>query len=86
MASCERDDRCNAVMRSKALSMKQATNDDVRPSARVQSAKAEPFVQRTFHLGKPLIDLTKANALAAELEDLERIARMGLNAGEASHP
>ena len=31
------------------------------------------FVQRTFNMGEPLVDLTKANQLAGELEDLEFI-------------
>lgn len=35
-----------------------------------------PFIQRTFHMGEPLVDLTKANQLAAELEDEELIAKM----------
>lgn len=29
------------------------------------------FVQKTFHLGAPLVDLTKANQLAGDLEDEE---------------
>lgn len=40
-------------------------------------ARAVPrFVQRTFDLGPPLVDLTKANQLAGELEDAEIIAKM----------
>lgn len=35
-----------------------------------------PFVQRTFNMGKPLVDLTKALAVADALDDEERIARM----------
>lgn len=35
-----------------------------------------PFVQRTFHTGVPLVDLTKANQIAAELEDEELIEKM----------
>ncbi len=34
------------------------------------------FVQRTFDCGPPLVDLTKANQLAGELEDQEIIAKM----------
>ncbi len=34
------------------------------------------FVQRSFNLGPPLVDLTKANQLAGELEDAEIIAKM----------
>ena len=40
------------------------------------SAPARPvprFVQRTFDCGPPLVDLTRANKLAGELEDLEFI-------------
>ncbi len=29
-----------------------------------------PFIQRTFDMGVPLVDLTKANQLVGELEDL----------------
>ena len=35
-----------------------------------------PFIQRTFDMGEPLVDLTKANQLAAELEDEELIEKM----------
>lgn len=35
-----------------------------------------PFIQRTHNMGVPLVDLTKANQLAAELEDEELIAKM----------
>ena len=35
-----------------------------------------PFIQRTHDMGVPLVDLTKANQLAAELEDEELIAKM----------
>ncbi|RCW70454.1 type II toxin-antitoxin system Phd/YefM family antitoxin [Pseudorhodoferax soli] len=35
-----------------------------------------PFVQRTYSTGVPLVDLTRANQLAAELEDEELMAKM----------
>jgi prevent-host-death family protein len=35
-----------------------------------------PFVQRTFRMGKPLIDMTRLNKLAGELEDQEVIAKL----------
>ena len=35
-----------------------------------------PFIQRTFHTGVPLLDLTKANQLAAALEDEELVEKM----------
>jgi prevent-host-death family protein len=38
------------------------------------------FVQRTFNMGVPLVDLIKANQLAGELEDQEIIAKMARGA------
>ena len=35
-----------------------------------------PFIQRTFHTGVPLVDLTKASQLAAALEDEELVEKM----------
>ena len=67
------------AMREQDRSFKQALNDAVRAGLRKPAgaaAKPARFVQRTFKLGRPLVDLTKANALAGELEDAELIARM----------
>jgi hypothetical protein len=66
------------AMREQDLSFKQALNDAVRAGLRKPRASAAParFVQRSFELGRPLVDLTKATALAGELEDAELIARM----------
>ncbi len=66
------------AMREQDLSFKQALNDAVRTGMRkpAASAKAARFVQRSFKLGRPLVDLTKANALAGELEDAELVQRM----------
>jgi hypothetical protein len=65
-------------MREQDLSFKQALNDAVRAGMRkpATSAKAARFVQRSFKLGRPLVDLTKANALVGELEDVELAQRM----------
>lgn len=38
------------------------------------------FVQPTFAMGQPLVDLTRANQLAADLEDQEILARMARGA------
>lgn len=38
--------------------------------------KLPRFVQRSYRLGRPLVNLTKANTLAAKLEDVELDARM----------
>lgn len=38
------------------------------------------FVQPTFAMGEPLVDLTKANQLAGELEDQEILAKLARGA------
>ena len=45
-------------------------------AAHAPSHDIAPFVQRTFHTGVPLVDWTKANQLAAELDDEELVAKM----------
>jgi predicted transcriptional regulator len=37
--------------------------------ASAAEAKKRAFRQKTFNMGKPLVDLTKASQLAAQLED-----------------
>ncbi len=67
------------AMHERDSSFKQTLNDAVRAGLRKpagRGAKPARFVQRTFKMGRPLVDLTKANALAGELEDAELIARM----------
>lgn len=56
---------------------KQVLNDTVRAGLAAPAARAEPFAQPVFSLGRPRIDLTKALALADDLEDQERVVRMG---------
>lgn len=56
---------------------KQVLNDAVRAGLALPAVRAEPFVQPVFSLGRPRIDLTKALALADDLEDRERVAGMG---------
>lgn len=58
------------AMRERGLSFKQALNQAVRAGvANVSGAKIEPFRQRSFSLGRPRVDLTKALSLAGELDD-----------------
>jgi hypothetical protein len=54
---------------------KQVLNDAVRAGLKRPPARVPPFKQRVFSLGKPKVDLTKAGALAAELEDQEILAK-----------
>jgi hypothetical protein len=65
------------AMRERGEPFKQVLNNAVRDGLRMAQEKPEkPFRQRTFDMGLPLVDLTKVNALAAELEDQELIAKL----------
>ncbi|MEW6708050.1 MAG: hypothetical protein AB1430_24650 [Pseudomonadota bacterium] len=55
---------------------KQVLNDAVRAGLQQRRPAVQPFRQPVFSLGRPLVDLTKAGALAGELEDQEQAARM----------
>jgi hypothetical protein len=67
------------AIRERDASFKQVLNDGLRKGLGTSVAPGrKPFVQRTFDMGLPLVDLTKANSLAGELEDLERVAKMKL--------
>ena len=46
----------------------------------VPAKKIPKFIQKTYDMGVPLVDLTKANQLAGELEDMELIAKMARGA------
>ncbi len=59
---------------------KQVLNDAVRAGLGRGSAKAPAFKQPVFSLGRAKVDLTKAGALASELEDQERLARSAKSA------
>jgi hypothetical protein len=65
------------AMREHDTSFKQALNDGLRRGLQARAqAKRTPFRPLTFDMGPPLVDLTKANSLAGELEDLDRIAKL----------
>lgn len=64
------------AMRERGLSFKQALNQAVRTGlGRHQGASVRPFRQRSFKLGRPRVDLTKALALAGELDDQQIMGR-----------
>ena len=58
------------AMRERGLPFKQALNEALRAGLLRRESSTEPFRQRTFQLGRPRADLTKALALAGELDDL----------------
>lgn len=65
------------AMHDSDASFKQVVNDAIRQGLRPAVARArQPFVQVTFASGRQLVDLTKANSLAAELEDQDLIAKL----------
>jgi hypothetical protein len=68
-------------MRRRGEPFKQVLNNAIRAGLRTMGkGRAEkPFEPLTFDMGKPRIDLTKAAALAAELEDEELIGRYRRN-------
>lgn len=58
-------------------SFKQAVNDAVREGlSSPEVVRAEPFIQPFYSLGRVRVDLTKALALAADLEDQELAAKL----------
>jgi uncharacterized protein (DUF2236 family) len=64
-------------MRRRGEPFKQVLNKAIRTGLRTmgKSRSEEPFEPLTFDMGRPRVDLTKAAALAAELEDEELIGR-----------
>ena len=64
------------LMRERGLTFKQAVNHAIR--AGLATADEGGFRQRTFSMGEPAVPLTKALALAADLEDEELIRKLDL--------
>ncbi len=61
-------------MASKGISFKQALNDAIRDGSRGRADYV--FTTSTVNMGVPKVDLTKANQIAAELENEEILAKM----------
>jgi hypothetical protein len=61
-------------MRRQGEPFKQVLNNAIRAGLRLKR-RDDPFEPLTFDMGQPRVDLTKAAALAAELEDEELIGR-----------
>ncbi len=67
--------RLKAAAHQRGVPLKQVVNEAIR-SGMERPRKRRSFKQRTFDLGRPKVDLTKANQLAAELEDEEVISKL----------
>lgn len=62
------------AMRERGLSFKQALNDAIRRG--IAPKRPARFKTPTFEMGEPLVPLTKALALAADLEDDEIVRKL----------
>lgn len=62
-------------VRRRGQPFKQVLNNAIRVGLRDMSKSEAAFEPLTFDMGRPRVDLTKAAALAAELEDEELIGR-----------
>lgn len=60
------------AMRERNLTFKDAVNQAVRAGLNTHPDDVPTFKQRTMRLGQPRVDLTKALALADELDDNDR--------------
>ena len=65
------------AMRRRGESFKQTLNQAIRDGLRSKRPRTTPpFRQPSFQMGAPRVDLTKALALAAELDDLVASAKL----------
>ena len=55
-------------------SFTQVLNDALRAGLMGAAGQAPPYKQRVFSLGLPKVDLSKAGALAADLDDWDAVA------------
>lgn len=62
-------------VRRRGEPFKQVLNNAIRAGLRSTARRDESFQPLTFDMGKPRVDITKAAALAAELEDSELVDR-----------
>lgn len=63
-----------SAMRERGLSFKQALNEAIRRG--IAPKKSGRFRTQAFDMGEPLVPLTKALALAADLEDDEIVRKL----------
>lgn len=62
-------------MAAEGVSFKQALNESIRDSER-DARPSQAFATRAVPLGQPLVDLTKATRLAAQLDDETAMAKL----------
>ena len=59
-------------------SVTRCLNDVIREGLRAKPKKRKPWVQKTYNMGPPLIDITHTNALLDEWDTEEAIRKMSL--------
>jgi hypothetical protein len=67
--------------RSEKTSLAKLVNETLRrglAAASQSKSRKIPYREKTYSMGPPLVDLTKALALAAQLEDEEIIKKLAL--------
>jgi hypothetical protein len=64
------------TMKERGVSFKQALNDAVRAGTSSSAGRGRRVTWPTKRMGVPNVDVTKANHLAAELENQEIIRQM----------
>lgn len=64
------------AMHERRLSMARIVNDALRAALAPQQVREEPYAFPTFDCGPPLVDLTKAGALSAALDDDVSLRKM----------
>lgn len=69
--------RLEQFRRERGLTFRQAINDILRAGL-AESRAAGPYTLPTYNMGPPLVDLTKALQLAAEIEDQKIIRKLRL--------
>lgn len=66
------------LMEERKLSFKEAVNGALRAGLSKKTERGRKFVQKTYSMGEPIVNLDKAIALAAALEDEEMVRKMAL--------
>jgi antitoxin component of RelBE/YafQ-DinJ toxin-antitoxin module len=62
---------------NEGLSLSDVVNLVLRQSAAAPPRPRRPFKQKTRNLGRPAFDVTKSNAVAADLEDEAILRKVG---------
>jgi hypothetical protein len=73
-----------AIARRRNMPFKKVLNNAVRAGLAAERSGRKPFVQQTYSMGPPKVDLTKALQMASDLEDEENIRRMAATNAKAS--